>query len=255
MVSGPPGCVTHAEAAQFRLHGAVGVGDHAHRQAERGQVPQPGPHPGADVRPGPARGRLGHLGGQVAAPVLRDAAGGEVADEVLPPPGARHGRRAGQVLDHHRPVVGPLEGGHVRCEAKRPQRRPQQVGLREDKHAARVEQDRADPLAHTGTIRGSGASWPGRRHAGIRASGRDLARHQLGDARHPGPGLGVHDGGDLRPQVGEVQISPATWPRSGRCPRCRGNRRSSRPGTGRSGAGPSPRSCQCAATWRGTGRR
>ena len=61
---GPVGGVAHAEAAQFGLHGAVGVRDHAHRQAERGQGPQPGDHPGADVRPGAAHGRRGDLGGQ-----------------------------------------------------------------------------------------------------------------------------------------------------------------------------------------------
>jgi hypothetical protein len=168
--SGPVGGVAHAEAAQFGLHGAVGVGDHAHGQAERGQGPQPGHHPGADVRPGPARRRHGDLGGQVAAPVLGHSAGGEVADEVLTPPGTRGGRRGGQVLDHHRPVVGPLERGHVRRHAERLQRRPQEVGLREDHYPARVEQDRADPRAHIRTIcagPGSGAAragpgWPPR---------------------------------------------------------------------------------------------
>ncbi len=149
----PVGCVAHAEPAQFGLHGAVGVRDHAHRQAERGQGLQPGHHPGADVRPGAARGRLGDLGGQVAAPLLGHAAGGEVADEVLAPPGARDGRRAGQVLERHRPVVGALERGDVQGHAERLQRRPQEVRLREDHHPARVEQNRADLRGHTRTIR------------------------------------------------------------------------------------------------------
>ena len=40
--SGPVGGVAHAEAAQFGLYGAVGIRDHAHGQAERGQGLQPG---------------------------------------------------------------------------------------------------------------------------------------------------------------------------------------------------------------------
>ena len=111
--SGPVGGVAHAEAAKFGLHAAVRVGHHAHRQAEGGQGPQPGHHPGADVGPGAAHGHLGDLGGQVAALVPGHAAGGEVAGEVLAPPGTGGGRRGGQVLDHHRPVVGPLEGGDI----------------------------------------------------------------------------------------------------------------------------------------------
>ena len=64
---GPVMGVAHAEAAQLGLHAAVGVRDHAHRQAERGQGPQSGPDSGADVRPGAAHGRHGDLGGQLAA--------------------------------------------------------------------------------------------------------------------------------------------------------------------------------------------
>jgi hypothetical protein len=172
---GPVRGVAHAEAAQFGLDGAVGVGDHAHRQAERGQGPQPGHHPGADVRPRAAHGRLGDPGGQVAALVLGHAAGREVADQILAPPGAFSGRHGGQVLDHHRPVVGPLERGHVRRHADCLQWRPQQVGLREDHYPACVEQDRADPRAHTRTIcrdgrrqgRGSAAAHQSRSAASV----------------------------------------------------------------------------------------
>jgi hypothetical protein len=92
---GPVGRVAHAEAAQFGLHGAVGVRDHADRQAERGQGPEPGHHPGADVRPGAAHGRRGDLGGQIAAVILAYPAGGKVADEVLTPPGAPDRRHDG----------------------------------------------------------------------------------------------------------------------------------------------------------------
>ena len=166
----PVGGVAHAEAAQFGLHAAVGVGDHPHGQAERGQGPQPGHHAGADVRPGAAHGRLGDLGGQVAALVLGHAAGGVVADQVLAPPGTRGGRRGGQVLGHHRPVVGPLERGDIRGDAERTQRWRQEVGLREDHDPARVEQDCANPRAHTRTIRDGG------RQAGIRRSTRAATR-------------------------------------------------------------------------------
>jgi len=93
---------------------------------------------------GLAHGRHGDLGGQLTALVLGHAAGGEVADEVLAPPGPRGGRHGGHVLDHHGPVVGPLERGDVRGHAERLEWRPEEIGLREDQHPARVEQDRAD---------------------------------------------------------------------------------------------------------------
>jgi hypothetical protein len=40
--------------------------------------------------------------------------------------------------------VGPLERGDVRGHAERLEWRPEEIGLREDQHPARVEQDRAD---------------------------------------------------------------------------------------------------------------
>jgi hypothetical protein len=147
------GGVADAEAAQFGLYGAVGIRDHAHGQAECGQGLQPGYGPGADVRPGAAHGGHGDLGGQLAALVVGHAAGGEVADQVLTPPGARGGRYGGHVLNRHRLVVGPLEPGDIRGDADLLQRRQQEIGLREDHDPACVEQDCADPRAHIRTIR------------------------------------------------------------------------------------------------------
>ena len=170
--------VADTQLAQLGLHRAVGVRDHAHRQAERGQGPQAASGAGADVRPGVAPGHLGDLQGHLAASLLRYAAGGDVPGEVVAPPGGRGGRRGGQVLDYHRPVVGLLERGHVREHPGGEQRRQQKAGLREDQDPARVEQDRADPVVHTRTIRSGrrpdasgdrvfstrrARRWPGRR--------------------------------------------------------------------------------------------
>ena len=154
------GRVADAQLAQFGLHRAVGVRDHAHRVAERGQGLQATGGAGADVRPGVAPGHLGDLTCHLAAPLRRYAAGRDVAGEVIAPPGARLGRRGGQVLDHHRPVVGPLERGDIGEHPGREQRRQQKAGLGEDQHPARVEQDRADPPAHKPHYTRGGVSVP-----------------------------------------------------------------------------------------------
>ena len=68
--AGPPSPsrrVADAEAAQVALHAAVGVGDHAQRQAERGHGPQAVHHPETDVRPAVPPDPLGHLGGERSA--------------------------------------------------------------------------------------------------------------------------------------------------------------------------------------------
>ena len=66
----------------------------------------------------------------------------------------------GHVLDHHGPIVGPLERGDVRGHTERLERRAEEIGLREDQHPARVEQDRADPPAHMPHYTRGGVSVP-----------------------------------------------------------------------------------------------
>ena len=118
-----------AEAAQVALHAAVGVGDHAHRQAERGHGPQAVHRPEADVRPAVPPDPLGHLGGEQFGPVRGHAAGGGVAEQVVAPPGGLDGRQGLGVLGRHRLVVSPLQGGQVGVHAGRAQRRQHVGGL------------------------------------------------------------------------------------------------------------------------------
>ena len=137
--------VADAQAAQFGLHGAVRVRDHAHPYAEFGHGLQAIYRAGADMRPRRAGDGPGYLGGEHLALTIGHPAGGDVAEQVLMPPGASDGRGAGQVLGHHRPVVGPLKRADVGGYSRRTQRRQHKIRCREDQDPARVQQDRADP--------------------------------------------------------------------------------------------------------------
>ena len=138
------GCVADADPAQVVLDGAVGVGDHAHRQAESGQGAQAVHHPEAGVRPAVPPGVLGELDGELFAAGLGHAAGGEVGRQVVAPPGALGRWRGLLVLGGHRVVVRPFQGGQVGIQARLAQRREEVGWFGEDQHAAGVEQDRAD---------------------------------------------------------------------------------------------------------------
>ena len=136
--------VADADAAQVALDGAVGVGDHAHRQAEPGQGTQAVLDPDAGVRPAMPPGVPGDLGGERLAPGPGHAAGGDVGHQVVAPPGGRR-RRCGQlVLGGHRLVVGPLQGEQVGVHAGLAQVREEVGWFGEDQHPAGIEQDRAD---------------------------------------------------------------------------------------------------------------
>jgi hypothetical protein len=152
------GRVADAQATQVGFHRAVGVGDHAHRQAERGHGPQAVYRPGADVGPAVAPDPVVDLDGERLALVLGHPAGGDIGEQVLPPPGVLSGRQGGRVLDRHRLVVSPLEGGEIGVKPAA-QRRQYPVRFREDQDPARVEQDRADPgrRAERGRSEGPGA--------------------------------------------------------------------------------------------------
>ena len=137
--------VANPETAQLGLHGAVRVRDHAHRQAEFGHGPQAVHRAGPDVRPHRTGDRAGDLGGERLTMILAHPAPGDVAEQVLMPPGGSDRRGGGQILGHHRPVVGPLERADVSGYPGGPQRRQDMIRTREDKNPARVQQDRADP--------------------------------------------------------------------------------------------------------------
>jgi hypothetical protein len=136
--------VADADAAQVALHGAVGVGDHAHRHPEPGQGAQAVLDPDAGVRPAIPLRVPGDLGGELLAVAFGHAAGGDVGGQVVTPPGSRRRRCGLPVLGGHRVIVGPFQGGQVRIGARLAQVREEVGGFGEDQHPAGVEQDRAD---------------------------------------------------------------------------------------------------------------
>jgi hypothetical protein len=136
--------VADAEAAQVALHAAVGVGDHAHRQAERGHRPQAVQGPEADVRPAMSPGPLGQFGGDQFGPVRFYTAGRDVAEQVVAPPRGRNRRRGLSVLERHRVVVGPLQRAQVGVHPGDAQLRQQAIGFGKDQYPAGIEQDGAD---------------------------------------------------------------------------------------------------------------
>ena len=146
------GDVADADPAQVTLDGAVGVGDHAHRQAEPGQGAQAVFHPEASVRPPVPPGVPGDVDGELLAPGLGHAAGGEVGRQVVAPPGVLHWWCRLPVLGGHRVVVRAFQGGQVWVQAGLTQRREEVGGFGEDQHPAGVEQDRADFRSHPRTI-------------------------------------------------------------------------------------------------------
>ena len=146
------GGVADADPAQVILDGAVGVGDHAHRQAESGQGAQAVFHPEAGVGPAVPPGVLGDLGSERLAPGRGHAARGDVGRQVVAPPGGGRRGRGLLVLGGHRVVVRPFQGGQVGIQASLAQRRQEIGGFGEDQHAAGVEQDRADVRCLDGAV-------------------------------------------------------------------------------------------------------
>ena len=138
------GDVADADPAQVTLNGAVGVGDHAHRQAEPGQGAQAVFHPKAGVRPAVPPGVPGDLDGERLAVGIGHAARGEVGRQIVAPPGVLHWWCRLPVLGGHRVVVRAFQGGQVWVQADLAQRREEVGGFGEDQHPAGVEQDRAD---------------------------------------------------------------------------------------------------------------
>jgi len=67
--------VADADAAQVTLHGAVGVGDHAHWQPEPGQGAQAVLDPASGVCPAVPPGMPGDLGSELLAVAVGHAAG------------------------------------------------------------------------------------------------------------------------------------------------------------------------------------